>query len=111
MRVSLMAYRASLGELCATFVLVFTACGSGIAVNQRMAGIEANTDDGRHLAAIAGLSGQSVNNMHCGALACRRGVRHDTQRAECPQSTDQPHLLLCLPPAVSQSSQVLYWEV
>lgn len=31
-----MAYRASLGELCATFVLVYAACGSGIAVSQRM---------------------------------------------------------------------------
>jgi glycerol uptake facilitator-like aquaporin len=32
-----MAYRASLGELCATFVLVYVACGSGISVSQRLA--------------------------------------------------------------------------
>jgi len=33
---SLMTYRAALGELCATFVLVFTACGVGIATNERI---------------------------------------------------------------------------
>lgn len=35
---SLMAYRASLGELCATFVLVYVACGTGIASTQRLNG-------------------------------------------------------------------------
>ena len=54
-----MAYRASLGELCATFVLVYTACGSGIAVNQRMAGIDSTGED-KHFAALAGLSGQTA---------------------------------------------------
>ena len=60
--VSLMAYRASLGELCATFVLVYTACGSGIAVNQRMAGMVADaaqmTAQDRQFGALASLSGQ-----------------------------------------------------
>ena len=69
-----MAYRASLGELCATFVLVYAACGSGIAVNQRLAGIDSTTTEA---------------NRQFGAAAALSGPQHTTQHHNCERRRDR----------------------
>jgi glycerol uptake facilitator-like aquaporin len=70
-----MAYRASLGELCATFVLVFTACGAGIAVSQRVNGAMGSDPSvsgqqlARYYATLGGLEGSVVVSLTVALIA------------------------------------------
>ena len=90
-----MAYRASLGELCATFVLVYAACGSGIAVNQRLAGID--TTDDRKFGAQAALSGHCNYDTqhHCTSEGQNMGGRTET--------SPRMSLLRCAAPLLLQA--------
>ena len=67
-----MAYRASLGELCATFVLVYAACGSGIAVSQRMAAVNVaglSAGDAAMYASLGGLAGSVLGSLTVALIA------------------------------------------
>jgi len=64
-----MAYRASLGELCATFVLVYAACGSGIAVSQRMSAANVEPQYAALFGALGGLVGSILSSLTVALIA------------------------------------------